>query len=405
MYNVLLYDFRYRPGHFILFIGVLLYTSLILGCDSGTAPSIYDPSQSSLPDPVIEQVVPQGSALAGVDEITITGTNFSTQPGDNLVYFGTDRGDVLEASATQLRVFAPNSPQPGLQLRMSVVGAENFSNSVSYRLDPPFIEFGDIKDFENIYGIATDQSGNLYVSLAAFNLAVGIIQITPEGERSEFISSTFPWTDIEFGSDNTLYAVRSVRALFRSLQGVANFEVFAVIPNASTQLNTMAVDPSNRIWAAGNNADIYRIDPDKSIKTYAFESDIRDVALFRDFLYVAGIQGQVSGIWRFAIDSNGDLGPVEKVYDLTSIGVIPHAIAFSVSGYLYVGIDDADPVLLIDPDGTGSVLYPDVLPQPAREFAWGKEGHLYAATTSSDANPSGIIRITTRRLGYGKRTL
>ncbi len=400
MYSVLLYDFRYRQGRCSLFIGTILLTVLFIGCDSGTAPSIYDPDRASLPDPVIENVLPEGKALAGVDAITITGNNFSSQRDDNLVYFGTDRADVLEASATQLRVFAPNSPQPELQLRMSVIGAENFSNSISYGLDAPFIEFGDVKDFENIYGIATDQSGNLYTSLAAFNLAVGIIRITPEGERSEFISSSFPWTDIEFGADNSLYAVRSVRALFRYQEGGTNFEVFAIIPNTTTQLNTIAIDPSNRIWVAGNNTDIYSIDLDRSIKTYAFEADVRDIAFFEGFLYVSGTQGQMNGIWRFAIDSNGDLGTVEEVFDFTSSGLIPHAIAFSVSGHLYVGIDNADPVFLIDPDGMGTVLYPDVMTQPVREFTWGPEGYLYAATTSSDDFPSGIIRITTRRIGY-----
>lgn len=41
------------------------------------------------------------------DTITITGTNFSPQPDDNLVLFGGFRGRVLSATATQLRVIVP----------------------------------------------------------------------------------------------------------------------------------------------------------------------------------------------------------------------------------------------------------------------------------------------------------
>ncbi len=41
------------------------------------------------------------------DTITITGTNFSPQPGDNLVLFGGFRGQVVTASATQMRVVVP----------------------------------------------------------------------------------------------------------------------------------------------------------------------------------------------------------------------------------------------------------------------------------------------------------
>jgi len=382
-----------------LISGLLIFLLISSSCDSGTAPSLYDPDRSSLSDPTIDTVVPEGSALAGVDVITITGSNFSTQPTENLVYFGTDRGNVLESSATQLQVFAPNSPQPELQLRMSVVGAENFSNSVAYGLDAPFIEFGDVKDFEDIYGITTDDAGNLYASLVAFNLGVGIIQINPEGERSDYITSSFPWTDIEFGSNNTLFAVRSVRALFSAPKDGTNLAVFAVIPNSATRLNSIAIDSNDRVWTSGTDADLYRIDPDKSIHTFDFEPDVRDIVLFGDYLYVAGVQEDRGMIWRFPIDASSNLGSAEDVYGFGSTDITPYALEFSEDGYLYVGVDDTDPVLLINPDGVGEILYPDVITQPVRQFTWGLEDQLFAATNSSDSLSSGVIRIKTRRIG------
>jgi len=400
MYSVLQYDFRYRvAGRCALLLGGILYLSLLLGCDSGTAPSIYDPDRASLPDPVIETVTPDGSALAGVDEVVITGNNFSTQAENNLVYFGTDRGEVLESSSTQLRVFAPKKPQTELQLRMSVVGAENFSNSISYGLDAPFIEFGDVKDFEDIYGITTDDAGNLYASLVAFGLPVGIIKMTSEGERTDYITSTFPWTDIEFGSDNSLYAVRSVRALFSVSEGGENLAVFAVIPNSATRLNSIAIDSNNRIWTSGINADIYRINQDKSIVTFDFGPDVHDLALFDDHLYVAGVEKEIGKIWRFPIDDNGNLGMAEDVYDFGSTDVSPYALAFSADGHLYVGVSDTDPVLLITPDGNADILYPDVLTHSVRQFTWGLADQLYASTNSLDTVPSSIVRIKTRRTG------
>ena len=381
----------------------LLCLMLSFGCDSGTAPSIYDPNRTSLPDPVIESVTPEGRALAGVDEITITGSNFSTVPENNLVYFGTARGDVVEASTTLLRMVAPNDPQPELGLRLTVVGAENFSNSVSYGLDPPFVEFGDIKDSEDVYGIVTDQSGNVYASLAAFDLPVGIIRMTPEGERSEFVSSTFLWSDMAFGSDNHLYAVRSVRALFRYQEDGTDFEVFAVIPNSATRLTTIAIDASNRVWAAGNNQEVYSIGSDKTVSSYEFEADVRDLALYGDFLYLAGVQEGSSKIWRFMINSSGELGDPEEFFDVTAFsGSEAYALAFTAAGHLYVGTDAVDPVLVVNPDGVGQVLYSGVLSQPARRFSWGPGGQLYASTNSTEASPAGIIRITTRSTGFRK---
>ncbi|MCY3488357.1 MAG: IPT/TIG domain-containing protein [Bacteroidetes bacterium] len=397
MYNVLPYGFRYRQGRCVLLIGGILFTALLLGCDSGTAPSIYDPNRTSSPDPVIEDVIPEDRALAGVDIVTITGQNFSTQATDNLVYFGNARADVVEASSSQLRMVAPNSPQPELELRLAVIGAENFSNSVSYGLDFPFIEFGDVRDFEDIYGITTDPSGNLYASLVAFSLPVGIIRISPNGERSDFISSTFFWADLAFGADDYLYAVRFVRAVFRFQGGGTSPEVFAVIPNNAVRLSTVAIDSSNRIWAAGDNEEIYSISPDKTIQSYEFNADVQDIVLFGDFLYLAAIENGNSKIWRFRIDSNGALGAPEEVFDMTAFnGATAFALAFSAAGNLFVGTDATDPVVVVDPDGIGQSLYPGVLNQPARRLAWGTQRQLYAATNSTETVAAGIIRITTR---------
>ncbi|MCY4672859.1 MAG: IPT/TIG domain-containing protein [Bacteroidetes bacterium] len=397
MYNVLPYDFRYRQGCCALLIGGILCTALLLGCDSGTAPSIYDPNRTSFPDPVIEDVIPEDRALAGVDIVTITGQNFSTQTTDNLVYFGDARADVVEASSTQLRMVAPNSPQPELKLRLVVIGAENFSNSVSYGLDPPFIEFGDIRDFEDIYGITTDPSGYLYASLVAFSIPVGIIRISPDGERSEFISSTFFWADLAFGADDYLYAVRFVRAIFRFQGSGTNPEVFAVIPNNAVRLSTIAIDNSGQIWAAGDNAELYGISPDKTIRSYEFNADVQDIVLFGDFLYLAATENGNSKIWRFRIDSSGILGAPEEVFDMTSFnGATAFALAFSAAGHLFIGTDATDPVVVVDSDGVGQSLYPGVLTQPARRFAWGTQRQLYAATNSTETVAAGIIRITTR---------
>ncbi|MCY4158361.1 MAG: IPT/TIG domain-containing protein [Bacteroidetes bacterium] len=368
------------------------------GCDSGTAPSIYDPDRASLPTPVIEGIMPEDRALAGVDDVIITGSNFSTQPADNLVYFGSTRADVLESTSTQLRLLAPNDPQPELNLRLVVVGAENFSNSISYRLDPPFIEFGEVKDFEDIYGIATDPSGNVYVSLVAFSIPVGIIRITPEGERSEFINSPFLWTDFTFGLNNDLYGVRSVRAVFRSQDGSNNFSVFAVIPDRAVRLTAIAIDTNNRLWVAGDNQEIYRILSDGTVKGFKFEADVKDLVALGDYLYLTAIQNQSSKIWRFMIDSSGELGVAEEVFDLTTFNSSEgHALAFSASGNLYVGTSErTDSIVLLDTGGDAQVLYPGVLAQAARRFAWGQGGHLYAATNSTENSVAGIIRITTR---------
>ena len=66
----------------------------LAACDTEST-SLYDPDEPLLPDPSVAEISPTGSALAGIDVLTITGQNFSETPENNLVYFGTVRGTVL----------------------------------------------------------------------------------------------------------------------------------------------------------------------------------------------------------------------------------------------------------------------------------------------------------------------
>ena len=159
----------------LLVIVSVLVGNLITACDSGPAPSLYDPDRPSNADPIISSIEPSGFALAGVDIVTISGENFSSNPTDNLVYFDNTRADVLEAGLTQLRVRAPNTPGAELQIRVAILGAENFSNSSSYRLDAAAVDFASIAAFEEPFALTSDASGNLYVSLNSDNRSVGVV--------------------------------------------------------------------------------------------------------------------------------------------------------------------------------------------------------------------------------------
>ena len=61
----------------------------------------------SFAQPTISSFSPE-SGPAG-STITVTGTNFSEIPGENIVYFGTAKGTVISASATSLNATVPAS--------------------------------------------------------------------------------------------------------------------------------------------------------------------------------------------------------------------------------------------------------------------------------------------------------
>lgn len=83
------------------------------------------------PVPTISLVSPNfANPLSGV---TITGTNFNTTPGNNIVYFGATRAAVTAASATSLSVNVPNG---GIFAPITV---ENNSCAIEGNYNKPFL--------------------------------------------------------------------------------------------------------------------------------------------------------------------------------------------------------------------------------------------------------------------------
>ncbi len=381
----------------VFLIGGLLLAGL--GCDTGPAPSLHDPDAQGNPDPVVSSIDPAGAALAGVDILTITGQNFATNTNDNLVFFDEERGEVIEATSTQLRVLPPNLPKPELGIRIAVLGAENFSNTTPYRLDAAAEPFGSIAGFEEPFALTTDADGNLYVSLLSDGRSAGILRMAPDGTRSIFVETTFKWDGIAFGPDGLLYTARGVRALFRFAEGEPQ-ETWAVVPTTSERLSTLDFDDQGNVWTGGNSANLYRIAPDASIEAFPFEGNVRDLNVFSGSLYVAATQDDgTSKVWRLPITDAG-LGTAEEYFDVTAqYGAEAFALAFATNGDLFIGTDASDPIVEVLADGTHAALYPGILQPAAVAFAWGSGTSLFMTQGQTNETNPDLVRIETRREG------
>ena len=161
----------------------------------------------------------------------------------------------------------------------------------------------------------------------------------------------------------------------------------------------MTFDPDNNMWAGGNNENIYRIAPDKSVEAFPFEANVRALRFFDGYLYAAATRDNASGIWRWPV-AGGEPGEAERYFDVTGAnGAEALALAFATNGDLFVGTNGADPVLLVEPGGEGSVLYPGLLLPSAVSFAWGDAPNLYMVQGRTDTTTPDLIRINTRREG------
>ncbi|HUF08417.1 MAG TPA: IPT/TIG domain-containing protein [Rhodothermales bacterium] len=389
-----------RTGNLIGLFGIAAaFLGGVAGCDSGPGQSLYDPDRESGADPVISNVEPAGSAFAGVDVVTVAGQNFSTTLENNLVFFGKARGEVLEASASALLVLPPNEPAENAEIKIAVIGAENFSNSIPYKLEAAVESFGDIAAFEEPFGMTTDADGNLVVSIFSDGRSIGIIEFAPDGSRRTWVQTTFKWDGLAFGTDGMLYAVRGLRAAFRFAEGGAQ-EAFAIIEDQSVKLSTITLDASGDFWTGGDNENLYRIAADGSITEFPFEADVTDLAVADGVLYATATKNDVSSLWRFPIDANGGIGSGEQVANITAqFDAEALSIAVAASGEILVGTDADDPIVLVQPDGSAEALYPGILQTPAFDLAWGLAPFLYMNKAKTrDANPN-LFRINTRREG------
>jgi hypothetical protein len=395
----------------------LLPLVLVVACDTGPAESVYDPDRQPLPDPVITSVAPDGAALAGVDEVTLTGQNFSSTPSKNLVYFGVDRAQVLSASPTQLVVLPKPVPAESVEIRVTVigeeVGAEHFSNAVSYRMDPAYTLFGSIGRVEEPVAIATDDSGLLYMSLVSGGSSAGFKTISTEGVRADYAATAFQWRALAPGPDGLLYAVRGIRAAFRFAQDGAQ-ETFLALTPTNLRLVALTFDPDGNLWTGGDaTPEIIRIAPDKTVARFAFDGKITALEVFGDALYAVAEATEGYGVWRFPMDANRDLGAGQMVFDITAelgAGVASEAIAFAADGTMFLGTDRTNPVEVVYNNGSHETLYPGVLVPPdgvpasaVLDLAWGEDPYLYMlrARPAGDAGAGAevLVRIDTRTNG------
>ena len=392
---------------------IIVLLLVLAGCDTeGT--SLYDPDRPVLPDPVVQDVSPTGSALAGIDVLTITGQNFSATLEQNLVYFGSVRGTMLEATPTMLRVVAPNTPGDDVSVRVAVIGAENYSNAVSYDLINAAAPIGGIAQSEEVFGIAPDGAGGAFVSVFREGSSAGIQRLAPDGSRSLYFDTTFPWSGLAFNTDGVLYGVRGARAIFALPEGGSQ-QVFAVAPNGFT-FNAITTDADGNVWVGGDNTGgpgaraIYKIDPAGELTAFPFEARVRDMIVYDGFLWAVGRAASgAAKVWRFPL-SGGALGAAEEVVTVFQNETnTAFALAASADGALFIGTDAADPLLVYE-NGALSPLYPGILTAPATGLAWGEGSGLYLVR-GRVVGPGGdvvvlpnLIRVETRRTGAASLT-
>lgn len=382
----------------VLLFGVIVYLLGSSGCAEDPQESIWDPNFETDPQPIIERIEPADSAYAAIDEITIYGENFSSNPEYNQVWFDKTKLELISSSTNELKVLAPFIISDNVEVKVIVQTAVMPSNEKSYKLLEgigQYYPFSSEKG-EAPYAICYDKEGNLYVSLVINDVGDGVKKITPTGEISEYAprgqARERNWTGMKFGPDGHLYASKNNRGVFKLYEGVEVASRPWVI--TSNNVYDFDFDANGNMWAAGKGNNIYNINYlDSTSVDFPFECDAKAIRVFQNHLFVGGLKDDIQGVWKFNINGE-EIGEGELYFDLTGYDEAGEvrAINFLQNGTMILGTDLDDPILLVTPTKEVSKLYEGNLNPMVYSFTSGHGKYLlYSRETPLDSDYNATV--------------
>ncbi len=388
---------------------------ILNNCAEEPTKSLYDPNyKPDKPNPEISTVEPEGGTYAGIGEVTISGQNFSSDPGAVHVYFDGVKAELVSTSETQIEVIVPVVAGDSVTIKVRIDGALLFAEYSPYKLEVAVREYGGINYISDAYGVACDLDENLYLSLGEFK----IIKVTPSEEQEDYVTQDQGvdgfYGAMKMGPQGELYAVRT-RFFYRAPAG--GDTIIRVSGRLSKRPTDFDFDQHGNIFYAATEG-IYLLRPDFTDTLIVEYTDISLTTLrvYNNYVYVGGLyigSGTPDtrvGIWRNAIiNENGQLGTTEKVFDLgeyyNQAPGVPNiaTITFAEDGELYIGVDSTDiseSITVVEPTGDSYLpenarsLYDVLLIPPASVFCWGTDQYLYMNRRSASDAQKVLLRLT-----------
>ncbi|MDZ7262761.1 MAG: IPT/TIG domain-containing protein [candidate division KSB1 bacterium] len=363
----------------------LLLTALMVvmtGCEYDVKQPLWYQDFQNPPTPVITQIEPP-RAIAGVNTITIRGENFATPPATNDVYFDNLPAEIVETSATSIKVRRPNLVTDSCTIKVVSSQALVVAKYGPYRIDPVMVRYGAFLENTVLSVVAVDSAENLYVVEAA---SLNVYKITPEGDKTIIATVTRAPTDASIGPDGNLYLPGYSRAIEKVNLTTGVVERWTQLP-AGKNVKYGDFDAQGYFYTGGTRTDLVVVPfnlatTPTSAGFYATE-EILAIRVYHGYIYVASrTSTKPAKIWRHPLDANGNVGSQELVLDMSETGEFSSrlikAITFSANGTLYLATDSPNPLLSVDPaTQTVDFFYKNILPPYCKHFSWGNGTYLY----------------------------
>jgi len=418
----------------IQFVLILSTITLVIMDCTREADSLFEPDEQFRADPVITDISPD-SALAGINEIVITGENFSENIEENVVFFKetptseiVKRGTILEASENKLHVISPALYGDSILIKLQVTGALNFASFANYKLLPAVERFDLRLDTDlsganiSAYGVAIDRAEQAYVlvNVVTENSRKNYLRIKPFGGRfTEYTEIPFLTKGLAIGPADSLFAAVDLGrtkyiGVFPPGEGS---KIYTTLSKAPRDLD---FDENGNIWVAADNA-VLKVEKDGTITSItSFTLQLMQIRYVDNSLYILGQTDDndysEQKIWKTAV-VNGDslTDRVDLVSSSTSAWLdTAHINSFALDSdkMIYIATSQKTGGLyVLDPNGENAEsLYPNLINHPIRDLTWGTLTYLYGTENlenSGESIESNMIKIDVQKMGstYWGRTL
>lgn len=397
----------FKNNIIVSILSLIMTLFLLVACDDVDTESIFQPDPDESNSPTITSIEPSGFALAGFDEISITGNNFSEKLDDiegNKVYFNNKLATIISASKTELKVISPNEGGNEFSVKVVVPNALKFAEFTPYTLRLIAKKNDVVAVVDNITALAMDSNENLFIHL----LSDKVYKISDDGVRDVYGQVPYPKSaDMKYGPNDYLYLLRSNnQSLYRIPPGGGDAEEFVKFDK---RVRSFDFDRNLNIYALGTKTGTQISTAGGTIKsTTTFNSlDVWEVKIHGDFLYAAA-RGSGGGIFRAPIiNADGDVGAEEAIFDWNNAGQYAdeNILGFGIAanGEIIVTTKNTpDPIVIIDNEGNATPLYPgilipkDVSSAPVTNLVWGNGDSFYISrfnTNSDSTAANGVYKV------------
>lgn len=367
---------------------------IVAGCTTPSADIAFDPDFDEGIPAVITSLSPANKWYAGLETITINGSEFGTDPAAVSVWFNNVQANVLSITPTQIVVRTPFYVADSIRIKIAKVNVVAFSNDMPYELESLTKDATELPTNTTPLGAGVDSDLNLYVSLIATSGPVGVGKFDSVGViTGELVTRQgWPYRVIKVGPDDGLYMLRvagGVPIIYRAAPTGGTTTTWGTGLGRAEDLD---FDEAGFAWVVGANEtnsalnqSIVRVQDNGATRSYVrtpFVANGHSVKVYDDHLYVGGTRGGNPYVWRFPILPDNTLGAEEEVVDLGAeyaTDIIPRSIVFATDGTMFVSLSgtsfdqlpaNREPLLAVSPAGEVSEYYPGIIPGTIVKMHW-----------------------------------